>query len=135
MGKVIGGIARTLFGRHRDVLDRPPQIERLRKALDRIGYHLEPVTASPPSPREEARRGLRSWLRRVWVAWPLGLLVSGLTMFFGVYPWARWLAFIATVTATPLRPRHPTTAGPGSRTCTGIDAVILNSDPRNRRKR
>ena len=97
VGKVIGGIGRTLLGLRGDELDRPPQIERLRKALDRIGYHLEPVTASHPSPREEARRGIRTWLRRVWLAWPLGLLASGLTMFFGVYPWAGWLAFAATV--------------------------------------
>ncbi|MBO0866556.1 MAG: heavy metal translocating P-type ATPase, partial [Mycobacterium sp.] len=97
VGKVIGGIGRTLLGLRGDVLDRPPEIERLRAALDRIGYHLEPVTASQLSPREEARRGLRKWLRRVWLAWPLGLLVFGATTFFGAYPWARWLAFAATV--------------------------------------
>ncbi|MGH3957988.1 heavy metal translocating P-type ATPase [Mycobacterium sp.] len=96
-GKVIGGIARTLLGRRRDGLDRPPEIERLLEALDRVGCHLEPVTTSQPSLREEASRGIRSWLRRVWLAWPLGLLVFGATTFFGAYPWARWLAFAATV--------------------------------------
>jgi copper-transporting P-type ATPase V len=97
VGKVIGGIGRTLLGLRGDVPDRPPEIERLREALGRIGYHLEPVTASQPSPGEESRRERRKWLRRVWLAWPLGLLVFGVTTFLGAYPWARWLAFAATV--------------------------------------
>jgi cation-transporting ATPase V len=98
VGKVVGGIARTLLGLRADVPDAPPEIDRLRDALKGIGYHLEPVTAaSQPSPREEARRGIRAWLRRVWLAWPLGLAAAGLTMFFGASPWAGWLAFAATV--------------------------------------
>jgi uncharacterized protein (TIGR00245 family) len=88
VGKVIGVIVRTLLGPRRDVLGGPPEIERLREALDRIGYHLEPVTASQPSPGEQARRGLR----RVWLAWPLGLLVFGSAVVFGAHPLARWLA-------------------------------------------
>lgn len=88
VGKVIGGIARTLLGPRRDVLGAAPEIERLRAALDRIGYHLEPVTASQPSPGEEASRGLR----RVWLAWPLGLLVFGSAVVFGAHPLVRWLA-------------------------------------------
>ncbi|MGB8390006.1 copper-translocating P-type ATPase [Mycobacterium sp.] len=97
VGKVVGGIARTLLGLRGDEQDRPPEIERLRAALDRIGYSLEPVTATQLSPREEARSGIRFWLRRVWLAWPLGLLASGLTMFFGASAWAGWLAFAATI--------------------------------------
>ncbi|MDI3312789.1 MAG: copper-translocating P-type ATPase [Mycobacterium sp.] len=97
VGKVVGGIARTLLGLRGEVAERPPQIRRLAEALDRLGYHLESVTESPPSPGEESRRGIRAWLRRVWLAWPLGLLASGLSMFFGGYPWARWLAFAATI--------------------------------------
>jgi cation-transporting ATPase V len=97
VGKVIGGIGRTLLGVRRDVPDRPPEIERLLEALDRIGYNVEPVTLSQPSPGDTNRRERRKWLRRVWVAWPLGLLVFGATTFFGAYPWARWLAFAATV--------------------------------------
>jgi cation-transporting ATPase V len=96
VGKLIGGIGRTL-GVRRDLLDRPPEIERLREALGRVGCHLEPVTPSQPSPGDTNRRERRKWLRRVWVAWPLGLLVFGATTFFGAYPWARWLAFAATV--------------------------------------
>ncbi|ORW13400.1 copper-translocating P-type ATPase [Mycolicibacter virginiensis] len=97
VGKVVGGIARTLLGPRGDELDRPPEIERLRQALDRIGYHLEPAAATPPSPREEARRGIRAWWRRVWLAWPLGLVSMSAPMLFGAYPWAGWLAFAATV--------------------------------------
>jgi copper-transporting P-type ATPase V len=97
VGKVIGGIGRTLLGLRNDVPDRPPEIERLRDALEGIGCHLEPVTPSQPSPSDTNRRERRKWLRRVWVAWPLGLLVFGATTFFGAYPWARWLAFAATV--------------------------------------
>jgi cation-transporting ATPase V len=98
VGKVVGGLARTLLGLRADVRDGPPEIERLRDALDGIGYHLDSVTAATqPSPREEARRGIRAWLQRVWLDWPFGLAASGLTMFFGAYPWAGWLAFAATV--------------------------------------
>ncbi len=95
--KLIGGIARALVGAHRDEQDCPPEIERLRAALDRIGCPLEPVTAAQLSPREEAKSGIRFWLRRVWIAWPFGLAASGLTMFFGGVPWAGWLAFAATI--------------------------------------
>ncbi|MDD4867950.1 MAG: copper-translocating P-type ATPase [Mycobacterium sp.] len=96
-GRVVGGIARSLLGLRPDEPDRPPEIERLRAALDRIGYPLEAVAATQLSPREEAQAGIRFWLRRVWIAWPFGLLASGLTMFFGAYPWAGWLAFAATI--------------------------------------
>ena len=68
--KVIGGVARTLLRSRGDGLDVPPEIERLRKALDRLGYHLEPPTATHPT-----RDGLESsWAR---LAWPLGLLLVG----------------------------------------------------------
>ncbi|ETZ40590.1 MULTISPECIES: copper-translocating P-type ATPase [Mycobacterium] len=97
VGKVVGGIGRMLLGLHSDESEAPPEIERLREALKGIGYHLAPVTEGQPSPREEAQRGIRAWLRRVWLAWPLGLLASGLTMFFAASPWAGWLAFAATL--------------------------------------
>lgn len=77
VGKVIGGIGRMLLGRRRDDLDRPPEIERLRRALDHIGCQLESVTPGESSPAEETVRQRRTWLRRVWLAWPFGLLVFG----------------------------------------------------------
>lgn len=96
VGKVVGGIGRML-GLRGDALKDQPEVDRLRKALEGIGHQLEPVTASQLSPREDAQRGIRAWLRRVRLAWPLGLLASGLTMFFAASPWAGWLAFAATV--------------------------------------
>lgn len=96
VGKVVGGIGRTLLGLRGDALEDRPEIERLRNALEGIGYRLAPVASSQLSPREEAERGIRAWLRRVRLAWPLGLLASGLTMFFAASPWAGWLAFAAT---------------------------------------
>ncbi|GJO50905.1 putative copper-exporting P-type ATPase V [Mycobacterium marinum] len=99
VGRVIGGLARALLGMRTDDNDDdpPPEITRLRAALDRIGYSPEPDTATQLSPSEQARSGIRFWSRRAWLAWPLGLLASGLTMFFGAYPWAGWLAFAATI--------------------------------------
>ncbi len=49
------------------------------------------------SPDEQGRRERRKWWRRVWLAFPLGLVAMASTMFFGAYPWAGWLAFAATV--------------------------------------
>lgn len=70
VSKVIGGMARTLLRSRGDGPDVPPEIERLRKALDGIGYHLEPATAIEPT----QDRLQSSWAR---LAWPLGLLVVG----------------------------------------------------------
>lgn len=46
---------------------------------------------------EQSRRERRKWLRRVLLAFPLGLVAMASPMFFGAYPWAGWLAFAATV--------------------------------------
>ncbi|GFG73940.1 copper-translocating P-type ATPase [Mycobacterium botniense] len=62
---------------------------------DCSGCSAGAVTATGLSPNEQSRRERRTWLRRVWVALPLGL-VSTATMVFG-QPWAGWLAFAATV--------------------------------------
>ncbi|MDI3313125.1 MAG: heavy metal translocating P-type ATPase [Mycobacterium sp.] len=82
---------------HVDYRPGEVDIERLQQVIDHIGYHLEPVTETPPSPREQSRRDERAWFWRVWLAWPLGLLVFALTMFFCGHPWARWVAFAATI--------------------------------------
>ncbi|MBS4728402.1 copper-translocating P-type ATPase [Mycobacterium sp. SM1] len=97
VGKVVGGIGRLLLGLGGDVLEDPPEIQRLRRALEGIGYHVEPLSTRQLSPRDEAKRGIRAWLRRVWLAFPLGVAVMAAPMFFGAYPWAGWLAFAATV--------------------------------------
>jgi cation transport ATPase len=73
-------------------------VDTLRTAVDRIGYQLEPVTPTQPAHGdEENERERRTWLRRVWLAWPLGLAVFVLTMVFGDLTWARWAAFAVTV--------------------------------------
>ncbi|MPZ83211.1 MAG: heavy metal translocating P-type ATPase [Actinophytocola sp.] len=83
---------------HVDYRPGESTVDTLRAAVDRIGYHLEPVTPSRPAhPDEDADREQRMWLRRVWLAWPLGLVVFALTMFFGDQTWARWAAFVATI--------------------------------------
>ncbi|KAA8962474.1 MAG: copper-translocating P-type ATPase [Mycobacterium sp.] len=82
---------------HVDYRPAEADADRLREAVDRIGYHIEPVTPSQPPPGEETARERRTWLWRVWLAWSLALPVIALTAFFGDYPWARWTAFAATV--------------------------------------
>jgi copper-transporting P-type ATPase V len=61
------------------------------------GCSSGPATCGQLSPREDNQRQRRTWLRRLWLAMPLGLLASGLAMFFGAHPWAGWLAFAATL--------------------------------------
>ncbi|MBS4727915.1 copper-translocating P-type ATPase [Mycobacterium sp. SM1] len=56
-----------------------------------------PVTGSELSPAEQRKREQRKWLRRVLLAFPLGVAVMAAPMLFGAYPWAGWLAFAATV--------------------------------------
>ncbi len=78
LSKIIGRLAHTLLNPGRDVHDAPPEIERLRAALDRIGYHLAPATASQaPLVKEVGLGGIRT--RRLWLALPLGLVAVGLT--------------------------------------------------------
>lgn len=84
--KVIGGMARTLLRSRDDGPDVAPEIERLRKALDRFGYHLEPAT----QPTQDGLRSSWPWAR---LAWPLGLVVVGGTtvLVFRANPWMRRL--------------------------------------------
>ncbi|MGH3665289.1 MAG: heavy metal translocating P-type ATPase, partial [Egibacteraceae bacterium] len=71
-------------------------------AVDKIGYGLTPATEhaadvqGAEDPEEAARR---LWLRRVLIAWPLGLVVLWLAVFsggFGETPAARWTQFLLT---------------------------------------
>lgn len=87
--KVTGGL-RRLLGRQAD-LDTPPQPSGCG------GCEPGPDTGSQLSPGEQSKRERHGWLRRVWLAFPLGLVAFASTMFFGAYPWAGWLAFVVTV--------------------------------------
>ncbi|MCA2247871.1 copper-translocating P-type ATPase [Mycobacterium intracellulare] len=89
--RIASGIGLALFGLRRDVQDRAPD------GASCGGCGPVPVTGSELSPDEQGRRERRKWWRRVWLAFPLGLVAMASTMFFGAYPWAGWLAFAATV--------------------------------------
>jgi uncharacterized protein (TIGR00245 family) len=96
LSKIIGGLAQTLLNPHRDMHEAPPEIERLRAALDRIGYHLAPATASQPSlVKQVKRRGIRTRSRWIWLALPLGLVAVRLTG-FGLHSLTRWAADIGS---------------------------------------
>ena len=68
------------------------------EAVGRIGYGLAPLdlTDDGTAADDEAVEQ-RMWLRRILVAWPLGLVVLGLSLFAMDRPWARWSAFVLTV--------------------------------------
>jgi hypothetical protein len=73
--------------------------EALRDAVRVRGYDVE---IHVDRDEAEARREERAWLRRMVVAWPLGVVVMAISMAFPDAGWARWTAFALT---TPVRPR------------------------------
>ena len=73
------------------------EIKDLVAAVAKAGYGLAPVSASSDTDAEESEDKVRSmWLRRVLVAWPLGVTVLVLSLFYMMDPWARWTAFALT---------------------------------------
>ncbi|MCA2272445.1 copper-translocating P-type ATPase [Mycobacterium intracellulare] len=89
--RIASGIGLALFGLRRGVQARPPEVD----SGGSCGSGS--ATCGQLSPREENRRQRRTWLRRLWLALPLGLLAMAAPMLFGAYPWAGWVAFAATV--------------------------------------
>jgi cation-transporting ATPase V len=89
------GVARRFGGAIQHLLGRSPDGDKPAKSGG--GCQSGQAACGQLSSSEENRRQRRTWLQRLWLALPLGLLASGLTMFFGAYPWAGWLAFAATV--------------------------------------
>jgi cation-transporting ATPase V len=87
--RIASGIGLALFGLRHRAEDRLPDVE----SCGSCGSG--PATANGLSPDEQSKRERRQWLRRVWLAFPLGLVAMA-TMFIG-HPWAGWLAFAATV--------------------------------------
>ncbi len=64
----------------------------------KLGYGLVPVTPSTSEHASDSESTLEAgWLRRMLVAWPLGLVVLVLSMAFMHEPWARWAALGLTV--------------------------------------
>jgi len=81
------------------VLD-PEQVsvEDLTARVAKLGYGLAPVKPSAPKEESDPEAGPQAmWLRRVLVAWPLGLAVLVLSMAFMHESWARWGALALTV--------------------------------------
>ncbi|MGH7300938.1 MAG: heavy metal translocating P-type ATPase, partial [Candidatus Rokuibacteriota bacterium] len=74
------------------------EVDDLVAAAAKIGYGLAPAEAAGDEPEEDTEATLqRMWLRRVLVAWPLGLAVLVLSLFYMDDPWARWGALALTV--------------------------------------
>jgi len=75
--------------------------QQLIAAVGKAGYGLAPLS---PDTEEDAGAGeaaLQSmWLRRVLVAWPLGIVVLVVSVFWMMEPWARWTALVLT---TPIQ--------------------------------
>ena len=66
-------------------------------AGDKIGYRLASVDPAQDSAEGDAEaQQQKLWLRRVLVAWPLGIVVLVLSLFFMEKPWARWGALVLT---------------------------------------
>jgi len=72
-------------------------VEDLVSAVGKIGYGLAPAEPAGGAEEADAEAELqRMWLRRVLLAWPLGLVVLVLSLFFMYEPWARWSALTLT---------------------------------------
>ncbi|MEO5678281.1 MAG: heavy metal translocating P-type ATPase [Acidimicrobiales bacterium] len=77
------------------------EVADLIAAVEKAGYGLAPVSGASDAEAEESEDEARAmWLRRVLVAWPLGVIVLVLSVGFMEDPWARWTAFAL---ATPVQ--------------------------------
>ncbi|HEX2272630.1 MAG TPA: cation transporter, partial [Acidimicrobiales bacterium] len=73
-------------------------VDDLVAAVGRIGYGLAPIEPAAATAGTDTEAQLQAlWLRRVLVAWPLALLVLGLSMLAMDDSWARWSALVLTV--------------------------------------
>ncbi|WP_122447206.1 copper-translocating P-type ATPase [Mycobacterium pseudokansasii] len=91
------GVVRKILGGIRRVLGRSSDANTLGTTVGGSSCHEGSVASCHGSPGQDSGRERRGGLRRVWLAFPLGLAALASTMFFGAYPWAGWLAFAATV--------------------------------------
>jgi len=74
-----------------------PTFEALRRAVLDRGYDIRKHIDET---EEAARREERAWLRRLLVAWPLGIATMVVSMLWMDEAWARWAAFLM---ATPVQ--------------------------------
>lgn len=78
-------------------------VDELAAAVEEIGYGLAPVVdenVAEAAQADEEAAEQRGWLRRVLVAWPLGVAVLVLSLGYMSEPWARWGALAL---ATPVQ--------------------------------
>ena len=66
-------------------------------AVVSIGYGLTPIAADESPEVNADKAAQRMWLRRVLVAWPLGIIVLVLSLGFMHESWARWTALALAV--------------------------------------
>jgi copper-transporting P-type ATPase V len=90
-------VRQRITGGIRRMLGSSPDIDTANDTASCGGCGPGPASSCQAAPGEESRRQERKWLRRVWLAVPLGLASFGLMTFLGPYPWAKWLAFAATI--------------------------------------
>jgi len=74
-----------------------PTFEALRRAVLDRGYDIRKHIDET---EEAARREERAWLRRLLVAWPLGIATMVVSMLWMDEAWARWAALLM---ATPVQ--------------------------------
>jgi cation-transporting ATPase V len=77
--------------------DGAPTFEVLRRAVLDRGYDIREHIDEA---EQAARREERGWLRRLAVAWPLGIATMVVSMLWMDEAWARWAAFLM---ATPVQ--------------------------------
>jgi uncharacterized protein (TIGR00245 family) len=119
LSKLLGGLAQTLLNPHRDADEAPPEIERLRAALDRIGF-LAPQTGSQAALVKEVGPGrVRIHPRWMWLAVPLGLVAVRLTG-FGLHSLKRWAAVIGPQAGRSRRVRVSRNPSPLAVIATGL---------------
>ncbi len=103
---IVDRLARVLLSPRGEVVSSdPPEIQRLRAALDRIGYHIEPADSGQQTPEKVIKRGgVGAGARWIWLALPLGVVTLSLTG-VAVHRALRWSASIGLPTAQSRRLR------------------------------
>lgn len=72
-------------------------LDELQSAVAKIGYGIKPLDAGETESEDIHTQDQRLWLRRVWLSWPLALMVLYLGLFHMHSDRGRWGAFVFTV--------------------------------------
>lgn len=120
---IVDRLARVLLNPRGEVSSDPPEIQRLRAALDRIGYHIEPADSGQQTPEKVIKRGgVGAGARWIWLALPLGVVTLSLTG-VAVHRALRWSASIGLPTAQSRRLRIGRATSPLAAIATSALAV------------